>query len=260
MSLQVAVEKAVEKLQAGWSVVRETAAGLMRCAYKESADAAALRRAKEVLGGGEALIAGMLDRLREKNQVQDDQAILTQLGFQGSLPKIPEEVVWRASTLSGIITLRFSSLIDLQQSLNRALGKELQHLGLNFWGAAEDEPFSRSKPRDPEWVVVPMEVEPETLDQSYDELVTAGRLAPDPRDLAHMLAFHHLLTGAVMPGFYQRFSYTDTVVEADSLTTALIIVGVNSCGIIVDADPYGLVQPDSETGLAYLRMQGSDHP
>jgi hypothetical protein len=151
-------------------------------------------------------------KLRTENRIQDDPAILTKLGFRGTIPAISPELMTEAARTNGTLVLDFGvSLVDYAKALNAALGRDKSYLHLKFCGGAEKTTFAtKSSGNAPQWKIVPNAVREDTLSLSKVDALKhiPGSQTSEPRDTALMLGYNNLQTGAQMPGFVDRYTFT----------------------------------------------------
>jgi hypothetical protein len=204
----------------------------------ESLDLTTLKGAQESLPKAELSTE---ERLRAENRIQSDLVILNKLGFKGFLPKIPAELIEECARSSGTVVLKFkTTVLDYQARLNEALGSDKKHLRLSIEDSAKTLATTNEEPT---WINVPNTVKNDTLGLSKAKALKhiPDSQTCDPMDTVLMLGYNNLQAGQQMPGFTNKWTFTN---QKNTL------VGSDAGGIGVEVHGGYDVNGYSDVGLA----------
>ena len=181
-------------------------------------------------------------KLRAENRIQDDPAILAKLGYNKPPPVIPAELLEECARTSGTVVLKFkTTVLNYQAKLNEALGSEKKHLHLSY---IEDRAKTLATTNEePTWINVPNTVKNDTLGLSKANALkhVPGSQTCDPMDTVLMLGYNNLQAGQQMPGFANKWTFTN---QKNTL------VGSNDNGISVVVGGHYVDGGSSIVGLA----------
>ncbi len=179
--------------------------------------------------------------LRAEGRIQDDLAALRKLGYSSDeLPAISPQLIEEAARTSGTLVLRFPTAIaDYQARLNSTLGDGKLNLHLYVDEAAKN----LATIGDAEWINVPNTVRSDTLKLSKTAALASisGSQTSDPMDTVLLLGYNNLTKGEQLPGFRNKWTFTD---REDTL------VGSHARGIDVDVRGRSYDFVNSHVGLA----------
>jgi hypothetical protein len=179
--------------------------------------------------------------LRAENRIQDNAAILANLGFKGDLPLIPAELLEECARTSGTLVLKFkTTILDYQANLNAALGSK-EHLHLSYINDRAKTLATTNE--EPSWINVPNTVRVDTLGMSKARALShvPGSATCDPMDTVLMLGFNNLQAGEQLAGFTNKWTFTN---QKNTL------VGSGACGFNVVVYDYFDVSGNLYVGLA----------
>ena len=151
--------------------------------------------------------------LRAENRIQDNPRILADLGFKGKLPPIPEKLLQECVRTGGTAVLLYGTTIqEYQFNLNRALGLKT-HLHL-YYGKRVNELAITDE--EPHFINVPNTVRDESLGRTkFEAFSNVSPLDGVFATLCHpmytvlMLGYNNLQAGKQLPGFTDKYTYTN---------------------------------------------------
>ena len=181
------------------------------------------------------------DRLRAQSRIQDDPRTLARLGYEGDIPEPPSELIERCARTGGTLVLMFkTTALAYQASYNGSLSSDEWHLRMYL----NDELKSLAILDDEaKWVNVPNSVREDTLRLSKASALdrVSGGSTRDPMDTLLMLGYNNLLTGEQLPGFKDKWTFTNV---------KDVVVGSHGGGIRVDFNRHFDSEGDIGIGLA----------
>ena len=188
------------------------------------------------------------ERLRAQGRIQDDPEVLVKLGYKGKIPQIPKELLEDCARTGGTAVLKFRTTItDLESKVRQALGPDGAELHLNVGDQAKDLAIMNDRP---EWINVPNTVDDATIGKPKVKALALvpGSSTCHPMDTVLMLVYNLLATGQQMPGFKDKFTFTDQKNTFVGSGDHSVTVNVDTC---YDAEGCGFI------GLARRTVPGA---